>query len=173
MNFQAYLMALSPETAAQVSSFYGSPQSGGTGMTNPYARIDPFAYSGLGRDQNPGDKLYADVIRAQTQDYLQRFAPIERQLVDTITPTGTTYLEGDLARTRESVLGAGMNVQGQQNRSMERLGLYGDSAIGSGNDTVGALVGGLNQTRMADEDRRMALLTGVSGISAQRARGKV
>ena len=104
---------------------------------------------------------------------MQRFAPIEQQLVDTITPTGTTYLEGDLARTRESVLGAGMNVQGQQNRSMERLGLYGNSAIGSGNDTVGALVGGLNQTRMADEDRRMALLTGIGGVSAQRARGQV
>lgn len=173
MNFQAYMMALNPESAAQVNAFFGVPQSGGTGIDNPYARIDPFAYSGLAPDENPGDKLYADLTRAQTLDYLQRFAPIEQQLVDTITPTGTTYLEGDLARTRESVLGAGMNVQGQQNRSMERLGLYGNSAIGSGNDTVGALVGGLNQTRMADEDRRMALLTGIGGVSAQRARGQV
>ena len=173
MNFQAYMMALNPDAASQVSAFYGLPQSGGTGQSKPFARIDPFAYSSLDPEENPGDKLYADIVRAQTEDYLQRFAPVERQLGAAITPTGTTYLEGDLARTRESVLGAGMNVQGQQNRSMERLGLYGNSAIGSGNDTVGALVGGLNQTRIADEDRRMALLTGVSSVSGQRARGQV
>jgi len=173
MNFQAYMMALNPEVASQVSAFYGTPQIGGTEMANPYAQINPDAYNSLDRDENPGDKLYADLIRAQTQDYQRRFAPIERQLASTITPTGTTYLEGDLARTRESVLGSGMNAQGQQNRSMERLGLYGNSAIGNGNDTVGALVGGLNQTRMADEDRRMALLTGVSGVTAQRARGQL
>ena len=165
MNFQAYMMALNPETAAQVGSFYGYPQGG-----NAYSQIDPFAYSGLGRDENPGDKLYADLVRAQTQDYMTRFAPVENDLISRITPTGTTSLAGDLERTQQAVLGAGLNVQGQQNRSMERLGLYGNSSIGNGNDTVGALVGGLNDTRLRDSDRRMQLLTGVGGAVAQRAR---
>lgn len=165
MNFQAYLMALNPETAAQVGSVYGSPQGG-----NPYAQIDPFAYSGMSRSRNPGDKLYADLIRAQTVDYMTRFAPVEDDLISRITPTGTTSLAGDLERTQQAVLGAGMNVQGQQNRSMERLGVYGNSNIGSSMDTVGALVGGLNDTRLRDSDRRMQLLTGVGGAVAQRAR---
>lgn len=160
MNFQAYMMALNPDAASAVSATYG----------NPYSQIDPNAYSGLDRDENPGDKLYADLVRAQTQDYLNRFAPIENQLVGSITPTGTTSLAGDLERTREAVLGAGMNVQGQQNRSMERLGIYGNSGIGTSMDTVGALVGGLNDTRLRDSDRRMQLLTGVGGAVAQRAR---
>jgi len=165
MNFQSYMMALSPETAAQVGSFYGYPQGG-----NAYARINPYAYSTLGRDENPGDKVYADLVRAQTQDYMNRFAPVEDDLISRITPTGTTSLAGDLERTEQSVLGAGMNVQGQQNRSMERLGIYGNSGIGTSMDTVGALVGGLNDTRLRDSDRRMQLLTGVGGAVAQKAR---
>ena len=168
MNFQAYMAALSPETAAQVGSFYGYPQGG-----NAYSQIDPYAYSDLGRDEKPADKLYADIIRAQTQDYMNRFAPVENDLISRITPTGTTSLAGDLQRTQQAVLGAGMNVQGQQNRSMERLGLYGNSSIGNGNDTVGALIGGLNDTRMRDTDRRMQLLTGVGGAVAQRARSNI
>lgn len=168
MNFQAYMALLNPEVASQVGGFYGFDYVGGGG--NPYANINPNRYNHLGRTKNPGDKLYADLVRAQTQDYLNRFAPIEDELVGSITATGTTSLEGDLERTQQAVLGAGMNVQGQQNRSMERLGLYGNSAIGNGNDTVGALVGGLNDTRLRDSDRRMQLLTGVGGAVAQRAR---
>lgn len=160
MNFQAYMMALNPDAASAVSATYG----------NPYSQINPYAYSGLDRDENPGDKLYADLVRAQTQDYLNRFAPIENELAGSITSTGTTALAGDLERTRGAVLGAGMNVQGQQNRSMERLGIYGNSGIGNSMDTVGALVGGLNDTRLRDSDRRMQLLTGVGGAVAQRAR---
>lgn len=173
MDMNAYMMALNPEAAAAVSRFYNYNPTGaaGTGLGNPFARIDPFAYSNLSPEENPGDKLFADIIRAQTADYMARFAPINQQLVSSITPTGTTYLEGDLERTRQSILDAGMNVQGQQNRSMERLGIYGDSAIGSGNDTVGALVGGMNQTRALDEDRRMALLLGAGNMSGRRARG--
>ena len=91
MNFQAYMMALNPDAASAVRSTYG----------NPYSQIDPHAYSGMGRDENPGDKLYADLVRAQTQDYLNRFAPVEDELVNSITPTGTTALPGDLERTRE------------------------------------------------------------------------
>ena len=162
MDFEAYMALLSPDTALQVSNFY----------SNPYSQINPMSYRGISREDFPADQLFADLIRAQTLDYQQRFAPVERQLTSMITPTGTTALEGDLDRTRQSVLGAGMNVQGQQNRSMERLGIYGDSAIGSGNDTVGALVGGLNDTRIADSERRMRLLYGLGGNVAQRARGQ-
>lgn len=171
MDFEAYMALLNPEVASQVGGFYGFDYGGGGG--NPYANINPNRYNHLGRTKNPGDKLFADLIRAQTRDYQQRFAPVERELVDMITPTGTTALEGDLDRTRQAVMAAGMNVQGQQNRSMERLGIYGDSAIGNGNDTVGALVGGLNDTRMRDADRRNQVLYGVGSGVAQRARGQL
>ena len=107
MNFQAYMMALNPETAAQVGSFYGYPQGG-----NAYSQINPYAYSDLGRDENPADKLYADMFRAQTQDYMNRFAPVENDLISRITPTGTTSLAGDLERTQQAVLGCGDECTG-------------------------------------------------------------
>jgi len=163
-SFNNFLSSLNPETANAVGNFYGT----GTGI---YSSIDAGGYMGMDPRENPGDKLYADIIRAQTRDYMTRFAPVEEDLVSRITRTGTTSLEGDLDRTRQAVLGAGLNVQGQQNRGMERLGMSGNSAIGTSNATVGALVGGLNDTRMRDTDRRNELLTGVGGVSAQRARG--
>ena len=73
----------------------------------------------------PGDKLFADIIRAQTTDYETRFAPFEDALAGMITRTGTTNLAGDLERTRGAITGAAQNVQGMANRSAERLGIAG------------------------------------------------
>ncbi len=158
------LQQLHPDVADEVSRFYGDP-------ANPYSRINPNRYRYMNPKDFPGDHLYAALIRAQTSDWQNRFAPIEQDLVNRITPTGTTSLGADLERTRGAVLGAGTNVQGQQNRNFERLGIAGNSAIGSGNDTVGALTGALNDTRTRDTDRMMQLMTGVGGAVSQRARG--
>ena len=180
---------LNPEMQQQVSSFYGNRGSvqranamrgnggfGGGGYggpqyyggmasgSNPYANINPYRYSGMNPKESPGDKLLADLIRAQTQDYQTRFAPIENMLASSITRTGTTFLEGDLERTRGAVMGASQNVQGMANRSAERLGVTGTQM--DPNSTTSTLVGGLNETRMRDSDRRLQLLTGgLSGIT--------
>tara|TARA_Y100000289_G_scaffold65606_1_gene79573 strand:- start:110 stop:622 length:513 start_codon:yes stop_codon:yes gene_type:complete len=163
MGFQNYLEALDPSVSAQVGSFYNYP-------VGPAPRINPYAYSGMSRRDAPGDQLYADLIRAQTQDYLYRFAPQEEFLAGQITPTGTKSLQGDLDRTRQSVIGAGLNVRAQQQRANERLGISGGPGLANQNSTVSALVGGLNDTRLRDQDRRMALLTGAGGSIAQKAR---
>lgn len=160
------LQRLHPDVADQVSQFYGHP-------SNPYSRINANALRFMNPKDFPADHLYAALVRAQTADWQNRFAPIEQDLVNRITPTGTTSLGADLERTRGAVLGAGANVQGQQNRNFERLGISGNSAIGSGNDTVGALTGALNDTRTRDTDRMMQLMTGVGGAVSQRARGSL
>tara|TARA_B100001093_G_scaffold188437_1_gene180999 strand:- start:437 stop:937 length:501 start_codon:yes stop_codon:yes gene_type:complete len=161
-DFSGYMSMLSGDAANQVGAFYGY------GPRN--TRINPYAYSGLDRRDAPGDKLYADLIRAQTRDYMNRFAPTETFLADQVTATGTRSLQGDLERTRESIIGAGANVAGQEGRAMERFGLANNAGTGAQNSTVGALVGGLNDTRLRDQDRRMALLTGTGGALAQKAR---
>lgn len=151
---------LNPQMQMQVGSFYGYGSSGG----NPYANINPYRYSGMDPKESPGDRLLADLIRAQTQDYNTRFAPIENMLAGSITRTGTTYLEGDLERTRGAVLGAAQNVQGMADRSAGRLGIERSQI--DPNSTTSTLVGGLNETRMRDQDRRLELLTGgLSGIT--------
>tara|TARA_B100000780_G_C21117515_1_gene452295 strand:+ start:2484 stop:3005 length:522 start_codon:yes stop_codon:yes gene_type:complete len=162
-----YMSMLSGETQREVGNFYGM---GGYGQSydpnNPYSGLRTSA--GYGDDA--GDDLYADLIRAQTRDYNQRFAPIENFMAGQITATGTKSLGDDLARTRSSSLGAVANVQGQQNRSMGRMGLSNTSNIANSTTAVGGLVGGLNDTRLRDTDRRNSILSGsMSGVS-QKAR---
>ena len=159
-----YIQMLGSDSGDAVSRFYGM---GSYNSSNPYANIRTNA----GYGENAGDELYADLIRAQTRDYNQRFAPIENFLAGQITATGTKSLGDDLARTRSSSLGAVANAQGQQGRSMGRMGLTDTSNIANSTTAVGGLVGGLNDTRLRDTDRRTSILSGsMSGIS-QKARG--
>lgn len=158
--FQEMMSGLSEQNQFDVSQFY---------QTSP-SPLNPYSYGGDPRGF-PGDKLYAEIIRAQTADYVQKFAPVEDALAASITPTGTTSLEGDLSRTREAVTGAGLNVAGQRNRSLERLGVSDNSGYSNQNANVSALVGGLNDTRMRDSDRRDALLLGTTTSLGQKARG--
>ena len=159
-----YIQMLGGDSADAVSQFYGM---GSYNSSNPYANIRTNA----GYGDNAGDELYADLIRAQTRDYNQRFAPIENFMAGQITATGTKSLGDDLARTRSSSLGAVANAQGQQGRSMGRMGLTNTSNIANSTTAVGGLVGGLNDTRLRDTDRRTSILSGsMSGIS-QKARG--
>lgn len=162
--FTNYLAQLNPEVSGIVGDFYGySPD-------NPYAQINPYKYSYMDAKDQPGDQLYADLIRAQTQDYNQRFAPIENFMAGQLTATGTKSLEGDLANTRENMTAAVANVQSQQNRNMGRMGLQNTGNVSNSMTAVGGLVGGLNDTRLRDSDRRQSILSGsLSGIS-QKAR---
>lgn len=188
-EFNMFLDGLNAEVGTNVADFYGvggyyggtrGPfYEGGVGSGqvnqsyNPYANININRYDHLDKKENPADKLYADLIRAQTRDYETRFAPVERYLADQITATGTKSLAGDLTRTRGAVLGANTNVEGQQQRAMARMGLNYTPASQNNMGTVGALVGGLNDTRLRDSDRRAAMLSGNLGALSQKARGSV
>ena len=163
-DYSNYLGNLSPDVSQQVADFF-APED-----YNAYSSIDPNAYAGMSTRHNPGDRLYADLVRAQTQDYNQRFAPIENFMAGQITATGTKSLAGDLANTRSNMGSAVTNVQGQQNRDMSRMGLQGNSNVANSTAAVGGLVGAVNDTRLRDADRRQSLLSGsLSGIS-QKAR---
>ena len=151
-----------------VSSFYGNAPYD---RNNPYANLNPYGYSGMSAEDNPGDKLYAQLTRMQLQDYQQRFAPVEDFLAGQITATGTGQLEADLERTRGAVIEGSDNVRGQSNRFRERYGLSAaPRSIGDANATASAMVGGLNMTRARDSDRQQALLTGGLGAIGQQAR---
>lgn len=196
VNLQEYMMMLPPEMQQAVGNFYQAPAApqyttqnmpggqvrrilsgdGGNGYgpgpanamsynpSNPYSGINPYAYSYMDPKEGPGDRLLADLIRAQTRDYQTRFAPIENMLAASITRTGTAFLPQDLERTRSSITGAAQNVQGMSDRAANRLGVQG--AQMDQNNTTSTLVGGLNETRARDSDRRLQLLTGgLSGIT--------
>lgn len=183
MTYDEYYSMLGPQQQMAVDGFFGGPGGGGYGFGggnlsnlgfgyNPYTNINPNAYAGMDRKEGPGDMLLADLIRAQTRDYMANYAPIEDALYGSITATGTTSIGADLDRTRGAVMGAARNIQGMADRSAERFGVQGSTM--DTNATTSNLVGGINATYQRDSDRRLELLTGgLSQVSAnQRSIGR-
>jgi hypothetical protein len=152
-NYNQFLDKLSnPET---VSSFYGPS---GRLNNQPTDRLDVDAYMGDG--DFGGQQLFADVIQRQTDDYMKRFAPLENALASSITATGTTYLQDDLQRTREGITGGITNAEAQLDRNQARYGATQRTAEDLSQEKTSAMVGGLNDTRVRDSDRRMEILGG-------------
>lgn len=139
---------------------------GGNVTYNPgqsaFGNIDPNAYSW---DKKQGaSRLAADVQRAQFQDYLNRFAPIEDYAVKQLNGRQTADLGYDLARANQSVMNAGMNMAGQQARAQGRFGLqYNGPTTADRNDITGGRVAAMNQARLADEQRALSLMAGGTG----------
>lgn len=134
---------------------YQSQQVNATG--NPYAGIR----TTVGSDRKRGaDSMYAQLIRAQTRDYQNRFAPIERDLASRITSTGTTSISSDLNRTRGAIRTAQSSAMGQENRMLGRYGVTPQPNNRPNNQLVSSLVGGVNDTYLRDKDRRDRLLSG-------------
>jgi len=123
------------------------------------------------RGKDGAQRVNADVIRAQYQDYETRFKPIEDMAIGLLTNQGTRDLEYDLRRTQQTIGGVFANLQGQQNRAMERFGQANTQNIVGSSEEAGAMVGGLNNAVFADEQRRMKLLGGGSTTAAPVVRG--
>ena len=187
MNWlQQFLQSLPDAARQEFFDFYGGGGGGSQGAlientgtptspvynynpSNNYSGIDPNAYAG--DDKEGASRLFADIIRAQTQDYLTRFAPIEDYLAGTITRTGTTFLEGDMERTRDAVMGGAQSARDQYTRQFERYGVMGQQ-LDNTNATTSALVGGMNDTRDRDVDRKIALLGGGLGSIGMKSRAQ-
>lgn len=155
--------------AAPANGMYG-PNVTYTPQPSAYSAVNPYAYQ---NDKKTGaQQLSADVIRAQYEDYKNRFAPIEDFAVRSLTRTGTMDGRYDIARSRQAVLDAGANLQGQQERAMGRYGLSMTAPnIAASNQVTGGVVAGMNQARMADADRRLQMLGGGGGAGAAGTRG--
>ncbi len=145
------------EQAMQAAQFAGT------------GRINPNAY--LGDEKEGASRLFADVIRAQTQDYLTRFAPIEDFLAGSITQKGTTFLEGDMQRTQDAIRQGAQSARDQYTRRFERYGVAGRQLDNNLAETS-AMVGGMNDARDRDVDRKIALLGGGLGSISMKSRAQ-
>lgn len=147
--------------APQAGGLYGGNVQFNPG-NNAYSSIDPYSY--FGDKKNGAANLSAAVQRAQYQDYLNRFAPVENYAVGQVQGRNTADLGFDLARARASTANAGTNLQGQQERAMGRFGLqYKGQDISKSNDVIGSQVAAMNQSRLADENRALSLVGGSAG----------
>jgi hypothetical protein len=157
-----------PANPNTITTGAGGGLYGGNVSYNPtssaYGSINPANY--LMDKKEGASNLSAAVTRAQYQDYLNRFAPVEDYLVGQIDGRNTRDLGFDIARANQSVTNAGVNMQGQQQRSMGRYGLqYSGPSIANSNDITGGRVAAMNQARLADEERALSLMSG-SGQTA-------
>jgi len=66
-------------------------------------------------------------------------------------------------------VGGGLAAQGQYSRNLERFGVMGKQ-LDNSMATASAMVGGLNDTRDRDQDRKIALLGGGLGSIAPKIR---
>lgn len=149
--------------AGTITEGAGSGLYGGNLDYNPtssaYGDIDPSSY--LYDKKKGASNLNAAVQRAQYQDYLNRFAPVENYLVGQVDGRNTKDLGYDVARANQSVANAGLNLQGQQGRAMGRFGLASTApSIANSNEIVGGQVAAMNQARIADEARALQLMSG-------------
>jgi hypothetical protein len=163
MDFDYPISSFTEADPNTITTGAGGGMYGGNVSYNPtssaYGNIDPSNY--LMDKKEGASNLSAAVTRAQYQDYLNRFAPVEDYLVGQVDGRNTKDLGFDVARANQSVVNAGANMQSQQERSMGRYGLqYKGPSIGSSNDIAGGRVAAMNQARLADEERALSLMSG-------------
>ena len=157
--------AVQPGNMPASQELYGNPS---TYTFNP---PPPSTYSNLVVRERYGDTgsiaaadTRANIIKEKFNDYLNRFAPVEDRLVNEVMNQGAG-LNLDLARSRDAITGAAINVQGQAARDRQRLGLSGSADPNVSNNLVSDLVGGLRDTRMRARDRQMSLMSGTANTA--------
>ena len=132
---------------------------------------DPF-YSGNNLYVNPfrsGDQsaqdTLADLYEAEFQDYLQRFFPVEQDLIQQMTTGFEGLQQEEIGRAQEAVARQYANVRGQFGRRQAGFGisLRPDSQADYQRSETSALIAARNFARMRAEERRMRVLSGGLG----------
>jgi hypothetical protein len=144
-------------------SFYGLGQK--ETYNDPYYSqnnlyVNPFR-SG---DQSAQDTL-ADLYEAEFQDYLQRFFPVEQDLIQQMTTGFEGLQQEEIGRAQEAVARQYANVRGQAGRRQAGFGisLRPESQADFQRSETSALIAARNFARMRSEERRMQVLSGGLG----------
>ena len=152
------------------------------GLYQASSMTDTFDYSGgydYMNNQTPGNYFVdpnrtgdsaaqdtlADLYEAEFQDYLNRFFPVEKDLIQQMTTGFGGLQQEEIGRAQEATARQYANVQGQQARRMAGYGLQQDSgyAQDASRGETGAIVAARNFARLRSEERRQQILSGGVG----------
>lgn len=129
--------------------------------------VDPYRTG----DQAAQDTL-ADLYEAEYQDYLNRFFPVQQQMISEVTDQFPGLRQEEITRAQQSVARAYANISGQQRRRMGGFGLrqsenfYRDLE----RSQVSATVAARNLAAQRADERRMELMSGnIGGALGNRA----
>ena len=133
-------------------------QSGGNLYVNPFRQ----------GDQSAQDTL-ADLYEAEFQDYLNRFFPVEQDLIRQMTTGFGELQQEEINRAQGAVARQFANTRGQETRRQAGFGvsLRPETQADFQRTEASSLVAARNFARMRSEERRMQVLSGGlgSGIS--------
>lgn len=133
---------------------------GNFGQPSGYNYVNPFRQG----DQSAQDTL-ADLYEAEFQDYLNRFFPVEKDLIAQMTTGFEDLQQEEIGRAQAAVARQYANVRGQETRRQAGYGLQlrpetqGDFQ----RSETSALVAARNFARMRSGERRMQILSGGLG----------
>lgn len=114
----------------------------------------------------------AELYEAEYRDYLNRFFPVQQQLISEVTDLYPGLRQEEITRAQQSVARAYANVSGQQRRRLGGFGLresenfYRDLE----RSQVSATVAARNLAAQRADERRMELMSGnIGGALGTRA----
>ena len=143
------------------SYFQGEPGFGGADTPNPgYNYVNPFRQG----DQAAQDTL-ADLYEAEFADYLRRFFPVEKDLIEQMTTGFEALQQEEIGRAQEAVARQYANVRGQETRRQAGYGisLRPESQADFKRSETSALVAARNFAQMRSVERRQQVLSGGLG----------
>lgn len=165
-------------------AFY-TPYNQGFGF-NPYDQYNqynrdpynPMDYNSGSLYVNPyrtGDQsaqeMMADLYEAEFQDYLDRFFPVEQDLIRQMTTGFEELQQEEIGRAQAAVARQYANVRGQETRRQAGYGLQlrPETQADFRRSETSALVAARNFARMRSGERRMQILSGGLGGMGQKA----
>lgn len=133
---------------------------------NPMYVAGPISESTEANWVGSGSHTAADLTRKQWQDWQTRFQPYDTRLVN--LAMGKEDNQQAEARASQSVDTAFNTAQGTYSRNRSRYGLSDTAGMSDrmALSKTAAKVGAVNQTRLATQDRDMAMMVG--GLSQAR-----
>lgn len=143
----------------------------GRGFT-PIQTTSPFFVDPYRTGDTAAQDTLAELYEAEYQDYLNRFFPVQQQLISEVTDQFPGLRQEEITRAQQSVAKAYANISGQQRRRMGGFGLrqsenfYRDLE----RSQVSATVAARNLAAQRADERRMELMSGnIGGALGTRA----
>jgi len=176
--------------ADPMTNFYQGASLGLNPQTNmigdAIARVQNNYKSGLSFNSNTGQyfvdpnrtgnqaaqETLADLYEAEYQDYLNRFFPVQQQLISEVTDQYPGLRQEEIQRAQESVARAYANISGQQRRRLGGFGLRESESFYRDleRSQVSATVAAKNLAAQRADERRMELMSGnIGGALGTRA----
>lgn len=153
---------------------YGNGGPGGGfgmgGMQDPGSNNSLYVNPFRSGDQSAQDTL-ADLYEAEFQDYLNRFFPVEKDLIAQMTTGFGELQQEEINRAQSAVAKQYANVRGQEGRRQAGYGvsLRPETQGDYQRSETSSLVAARNFARMRSEERRMQILSGGGGAMTQKA----